>query len=593
MFTTPGYTMWCTILLVLTVNLTNTLPTGFNELYFERDFAILHTRIDLSDTMTHFDKLDHLLWEVRNYKFGNNLLVRAELEKSDSNWMKLKGTLVTKLEKKLEHCKSDLTRTTNRNRSTRAIEFLGDIFSYITGVPNAEQYRKHEQTMHGIMEIVGSLDKIEKNSEIAIRLNANSVTKLNDDLNLLSNNLELDRQLAQRGLDDIFHLWSITVKLESMLDNLCQTVSDIQMIILNGKLHYATPKGFNDNQLRKDVYKLEQNYNGLTPIFGSVNHWIYYDVPLTSVTVSKKSVWTSIRIPLVKRGETYKISNNIELETIIELIETKFRVKLLQLELDGSYIVISKDIYTDCLTLINKKLCGIQPPIIMQLHGELTKFNSVWALYEKNKLVVWNSEPTKASYNCGKLSKSVIIPIMGKLMVEQGCSLMANMAKFTNTENGTEMDSILNLKIEDESEFIHWHLRYNRTQNIEKKVTNNTELLMLNTQKVENLLEQNDNERTEMYLRMEFLFNTKNIAIGGSVTGLLLILFTVCIAYLFCKYRKIVHYRMTTNHECVKSDSKPEPITKRKIATIDSCVGESLNMTDVSVEAKLSTFGHV
>ena len=441
----------------------------------------------------------------------------------------------------ITRCMTQLDTTTKILRlRKRSIEFLGDTISFITGVPSAKDFRRHEMVLKKIIGLIENENKAGKLDELAIKINANHITKLSDDINNWHAQFNTEITNSLKSIDDIVHLWLINTKIDLTISKYCEQINEITRIVDNGKMNQATRAGYDPIKLSNEIRLLENNAE-YVPLYSSFETNLYYQLPLSTVMVTKTDIWTNLHIPLRRVGERfipYKL-NTITAKAY-EYMQLRYRLKANVFKSNyDEILLLLEDSLSSCSVLYKKTLCSTRVAKFKYSHDG--KLKALWISDLNNLIYFWHPENTNASIICGNKKKVVVLNKLGKIQIENNCDLISDYANFKHinvahvwtNETELELDEI-KLSIEDASNYIDWHLNnvtINLIRNFSISTITNIDTLRTVNDAV-HIRDSIDHDVHEMKLNKQIV-----VAVSATAVSLVCILMIGLIATICCMYK--------------------------------------------------------
>ena len=317
----------------------------------------------------------------------------------------------------------------SNSRGKRALEFLGDMLSGITGVPSPRDHRK-------IIEQIQALKQQSQGEQgLMVKLTAQS-KQIIDRFHLYENGLLKSRQLTENNRHLInkntgnmiltFTLGNMAYKIQNLLNSVNLALNDASLILLSGNDERLTHLALMPENLSKILYNIESKYDGMSPIFTKLNIEYYYTLKLAHSWVSKnsKSVNTLLHIPVVQHGEQFRL----EILPLSQQIYANLPMIVVNNN-NSTFRFLSQSDYAACVEVNSAILCQKRKIIIFQ-----GKCENVMACKPWLKTVVYDLTNTRillilqnqitAVLSCdGASPKPVNIPTRSIMQIPTHCEV--------------------------------------------------------------------------------------------------------------------------------------------------------------------------
>lgn len=317
------------------------------DIYVEKRISYLHAKIDLQTTLDGVLSLEKLVY-------------RLDLGPPDS----LSRILAKNLDKRLEKIARKLNRVTGQKhagKTKRSIEFIGDLISNLFGNPGPADWK---QLNSNVLALKGAIKRVSENVDIDhadIDKTKHLIERHNIEIRNIVSILNKNKAELNKVDEEIvslrmyFEILTLAEAVETQIDALVEIKLD-------------TMKGFcNDRAIDKDflinnLLGLEANKAGLGPVFGSWEWRNYYMFKMCTAALDDKSVWVTLRIPVVKKAE--KLVRSIPSPRVHELILRiagyGLETSLFKEKGNDKFHAISRSNLELCNTLGNTRTCGVR-----------------------------------------------------------------------------------------------------------------------------------------------------------------------------------------------------------------------------------------
>ena len=332
--------------------------------------------------------------------------------------------------KRLDNIFSTNVKTYKESKSRRALDFIGNAISYISGIPSPGEWRLNTQNVANLKQAMHLLNEKGDLEGARIDISNHHIAKLHEAIIEIA--LELNKTISQtnkmqEGLEIrlLFEIASQGVL--SLLDNMENVIDTIVSICEKGRHNMASLEGLDRNFLISSLRSIQDSHKVLTPIFGSSESEFYYEVPLSTVSFHDKAVWVSLRIPLVNFNNKYLKTNNIVgWEPYVETLES-LNVVNPQIY-SGSmnrHTIMGKGAMDNCKMIRKIVVCEGRRIIIgSKFSHEGNIMDNYWAESDKQEHIAFvNNRNMSVQIRCGEKRTNFILGSKGLLYLSKGCSL--------------------------------------------------------------------------------------------------------------------------------------------------------------------------
>ena len=315
------------------------------------------------------------------------------------------------------------------NREKRAIEFLGEILSSITGVPSAQDYRKILQQVEAIKQenqgTQGLMSQL--NAE-----NRNIIDKLHyfdTKINLNSKNIGTINFKADHNEQEIISLFSMTnmaIKILQLVGDINQVIDQGNSIIHSGNSERLSHLALSPQKLSRTLSKIYKKRESTSPLADHSSLEFYYQAKLAHswVDSNSMSVNTLIQIPIVNSKDVHRLE-------LIPPTEQLFSgLSLMVVDSNNSTMrYLSRSDYAACWDAQSDMLCQKRK---IQIFGENCSdimackpwMHSVIHDLTNSRIIIIQETSVSAVLACdGKKPRSVRIPSRSIVNLNVHCEL--------------------------------------------------------------------------------------------------------------------------------------------------------------------------
>ena len=260
------------------------------SLIFEEDSVSIHSGITIDTTISAIESVSKLIEFMRKIEFENDLLQKID-SPLISYWEWKKNSSLTRLSLRLGSVRTRLNSifpqklhrkpinpldppTTNnlisplsKQTNKRAIEFLGNVISYITGVPSPSEWRLNQENIRHLKNAMIKLTKLDNEIGKRISTNSHHLSVINQKLNSLTlslnyttNKINLMEQDMRANL--IFE--ALETGTLSTLECLESFLSGIENVIFKGHFNLASVEGISHEFIRDAIVDIQSSFKTLT-----------------------------------------------------------------------------------------------------------------------------------------------------------------------------------------------------------------------------------------------------------------------------------------------------------------------------------------
>jgi hypothetical protein len=324
-------------------------------------------------------------------------------------------------------------QSNDEERKSRALEFLGDVFSKITGVPSATDHRLIIEKLKllkldndGIQSMMAKTTREQKEILSALHVHSTSFSKITHDLQSIKmNQLELQNNAAST-----LKMMELQQKIVYYVMKVNELTQRAKNIMQDSKNEFLSQEAIGYEGLTEIIGKIRIKHIHIHPVFGERDVGKYFSTKLAHSWPDKKekSIYTVLQIPLVN-------SANLASIAVLPTLMTKHP------ELDlavidtraNAYRFLSDSEYKECLNVETVKICQKRKIIIHPIHSCILDTANLtcnaWDYLVAHDLsntdiLFMSTEEQIAVLECmGKKKEKISLPLSGILNVRADCKL--------------------------------------------------------------------------------------------------------------------------------------------------------------------------
>ena len=523
--------------------------------YEEESFAV-HSGLVFRSTIGSLHKVEKVLDKMGLIEFESDLLQKKDSHVSLA-WEIYKNSAISKLKAKLFHVTqilnniinttADVTNGSEKDKEIdmsdsneirpklvkRSIEFLGNLISYVTGVPGPKEWRLNQANIGHLKKALLLVNRKE-------RIQEQRITNVDHRLSTVSTKVESLLQTMSITLSEmstIEHDFKATLifgTLENgvmqLLEEMQYLVSGIDNILFKGHFQLASSYGIDKEFLRKAIIDIQSKHKTLVPIFSTNEIEKYYETPLTTVTLHGEEIWSTIKIPMVnyndrfeKIVETGKLHDNFtELESLgVKSVEW-FADK------QDRNIFVSKSKIAHCIQYRSTAICEGRKAVIRSRFVDTGNvIDNFWGETENTGFFAFlNKDNVTTQIDCAGDKHTLVLGTRGILYLHDTCTLKSENVRINrvNYYEGMRVRKIEHFHLRDLSNIeIKSILTDNR---MDKMSTTTTESTTRQTDEVTTIItDEFDNEISQIDERFT---SEDKIFYGGIFTSSSAVLLLIC-----------------------------------------------------------------
>ena len=319
--------------------------------------------------------------------------------------------------------------------SKRAVEFLGDVLSWITGVPSAEDHR-----------LVLEQNKLLKLDDVNLRQNLEKQTSINEQLlksihihegaisNMAENQIKIEKaQMEQAGVSIRTLLATLlTAEVNSHCNDIWNDIRSIDHIMTASNNGRLSPAVIPPQNLTKLIDQIYLAHKLTAPVFHRESNFYYYRLPLAHTWVSddQNSLVTLLQVPIAPVME----QNTLVILSPLNKINQNLELAVLNQK--GNYFrYLSSADLRECHDIQPALLCAKRPIEIVPAHGCSLRMQNcdVWATnvvhdVTNTEIILQLENEINATLDCDDQPKKVIeLPLRSVIDLSTHCKLSSNM----------------------------------------------------------------------------------------------------------------------------------------------------------------------
>jgi prefoldin subunit 5 len=450
---------------------------------FEEAAIVVHSKIDTSGCHVALDKVKGVIQKLEKFTLETDLLSKVDMGMA-SSWENYKVSVVARLRAKVKNIdvwadslfgidresytpptiqtpltsktgrtetnvnrlNNDLTHDYNNDititkyKMKRSINALGNLLSYLTGVPGPDDWKQNVANVESLKKAIETVNQKVDLTDTRIDLNQNAITELHKDLTTIIKTIDLElteNEYLKDGLK--VRLVFATVEKEALkvLEMIESMFYKLEMVMILGRHRFASRFGISAQYLTAQLRDIESTSKVLRPLYGVKEIDMYYRHPLCSMALVGRDLWLSLKIPLVNFSkilrEVPKATYTNQINRLTKLGETNPR--LLKSD-DGTYSIIGAEKERDCLKLTQYTLCEGKRINMKAYHVDgIAVIKSFWSEISRNTLAFYDLTNITVAITCLTKRYLVKLPLQGILRLEPGCELVSD--PITITEHVT------------------------------------------------------------------------------------------------------------------------------------------------------------
>ena len=542
------------------LGLTITMVASTRTIVYEEESYAVHSGLVFKSTIDSMQNVQQVLDKMRLIEFESDLLQKRDSYVSTA-WDFYKNSAISKLNSKftqLTHRLNNVVNTTIKlvpkvnlddattdsntirpNHIKRSIEFLGNIISYVTGVPSPSEWRLNQANIGHLKKALTMLDS---NQNIQEKRITNVNHRLYDvSIKIESILLSMNKVLLETST--IEHDFKATLVFNTLENGVTQMLSELEYllncvdnILFKGHFQLASFYGIDKDFLRNAIIDIQSKHKTLVPIFNTHEIGKYYEMPLTTVTLHDDEIWSTIKIPMVNFNDRFELVDEIGKihENITELEGLGVRNALWFTDVQERNIFVSRDRIAQCLRYRKTAICeGRKAIVSSRFSNRGNILDNFWGETESHGYFAFiNRENLTVQLDCTSEKHDLNLGTKGLIYIYETCSLKSERVRLNRViyHEGMRVKTVKYFHIRDLSNvdikriLVHSNAEQLSTTNHEVA---NEESTLTPSQEIEDEINQvNDQLRPEdkmFYGSIFFSSSALLVLICGIVTGCWLI----------------------------------------------------------------------
>ena len=189
------------------------------------------------------------------------------------------------------------------SRDERALEIIGDVINAISGVPGPKQYRKQQEAIKKIQQLMLESVANQKKDDEKFAVLGKVVKLERKQMNLILGEMREIRQGMDYDNDVlIFRSEILTAGRKAEMQ-----IKKVENIIQEGKHGKIAADLLNFAELNMKISDIKDHYTQLTPIFMREEVGRYYDLELVKIVISRDTISSFVRIPLINFSNKMRV----------------------------------------------------------------------------------------------------------------------------------------------------------------------------------------------------------------------------------------------------------------------------------------------
>lgn len=434
-------TILCIILTQPVGTLTMKLNDHGEKIYMQTDVENVLIRTDFAQPRAILTALNKQIIIAKRTNIVNNAAVLGSDTISGQNANFNDFKIFNDLERRVQRVELRLNNTflggdfeQNFNKGKRAIEFLGDIFSGITGVPSASDYRLVLEQMKllkldqdGINELMSRTNRAQKQFLSTLHIHEDAMHAINTDLMKIQEHLSV----SDNKLSRILYQLSFGQKINYALEKVEEFIDHADNILLQGKIGHLSKYAIEQSELTKIIRKVTRKHLHNSPVYSEKNVAKYYTLETSHSWHSKNddAVFTIMQIPLVNFESQQEL---LILPTSLTL-HPELDIAVID-KLANSYRFLSDNEFKECLEVNDNFVCrkreiAIFPPSNCKISNKNFSCNDWRKLVihdlKNEAIIIMANSTMNATLSCkGRQKRSVRLPLNGIFRLRKDCELV-------------------------------------------------------------------------------------------------------------------------------------------------------------------------
>ncbi len=183
-------------------------------------------------------------------------------------------------------------------RQERGIDFLGELWSSISGNPSPSQWRTEKQILDQIKAKLNASDTEFVTVAKALRTNAEAIRTMQQKQHHDISSLAIENSLLGSRVEDGFTLMSACNSFHNDLDVLTEEIRQMTSIANSQQTGILSPEMISPKTLADTIRTMETR-RGYQPAFDEHSSHLLYKERLSSTTLTKEAFTTVVGVPLI------------------------------------------------------------------------------------------------------------------------------------------------------------------------------------------------------------------------------------------------------------------------------------------------------
>jgi hypothetical protein len=441
------------ILVLLVVTLSDSALT--HSLIFEEEFVTIHSGLSLETATISLHTTTNAIRLMNSIQFENDLLQKQESHLAAS-WDILKQFSTLRLSNRLHLASTRLLNLIPLNgnsdnkantfklesndlsnkilgRDKRSIEILGDLISYVTGVPGPREWRLNQQNILHLKNAITKLINHGKNQESRITTSRHQMSVLNSHMIKITNQLNetLGRvNIMEQDFKATIVFRALEIGALNAIECIESFLTGVERIVFKGMLNLASLEGIDTDFLKSAIIDIQASEKILTPIYGTGEIERYYEVPLTTVTKHGNEIWSTMKIPLVNYNRKFERVWDISpiVENLTDLSNLGLNSPVWFRDSFDKNIFLGLDTLEKCLRIRSTSVCESRAvEVSSKFTKEGGKIENFWSETENHGYIGFiNQVNTTVQLTCGREKIDIELGLKGLIFINDHCSLRAD-----------------------------------------------------------------------------------------------------------------------------------------------------------------------
>ena len=438
------------------------------NLYFEEGVVVIHSHISLNGVTEGLCEVKKSIKTLSDIQLESDVLSKLDSDLSEF-WLQFRNSAVNRLLGKTEQLEKRIQRIMGREmtrgcghvgKEKRAINFLGNLISYVTGVPGPDDWHKNVQNVDELKKAILLMSTQGDLRDHRIDIDEHEMGKIKNIIGSMVDKLvqlNTGNDLLLEGIRSRLKFWTHKNHILSTLDTIELFVHGLENVVTEGSNYRVAREGMAEKFLINQLQKIEAENKMLSPIFGS-NEWEeYFNHQLATVARHGEAIWLSLRVPLVNFNKgLHENLNTAPMIKQINLLEKLgvtnphwFKTK------DDAYCFIGLKKLSGCIRLNLIRLCeGRFVLLSSSPKSRLIELKEIWSETDRPGYFAYISNTNiSGMVKCGSVLRDVLLGKVGVVYLESGCELITNGGKIMNpssTVGGTTFEKEVFRIIDDE-----------------------------------------------------------------------------------------------------------------------------------------------